>query len=234
MADQLLHSNSIKEIRIVDCSDKGDSVLYELRDVQLDVQAYTLHGDQPQHSGRRTIEQPQEEDLSQARIKLLPHSSLNAEWDSLVFDEANQIPARLLRFLTRMVTLAKQPTLNLSTLNWNRLVLLHGPPGTGKSTLCRALAQKLTIRLGKQFTIGKLVEVNTHTLLSKWFSESGKLVNKMFDTVHAMAEDESTLICVLLDEVESLAGSRERSASGVECVDGLRVSQLPSRGRGSS
>ena len=35
----------------------------------------------------------------------------------------------------------------------------------------------------------QLVEVNAHSLFSKWFSESGKLVNKLFGTILELVED---------------------------------------------
>jgi len=112
-----------------------------------------------------------------------------------------------------MVGMMKRPGLNVSTFNWNRLCLLHGPPGSGKSTLCRALAQKLSIRLGDVFANTVLVEINTNQMLSKYFGESGKLIGRTFDQIQAMAQDQATLICVVMDEVETIAGSRERSNS---------------------
>jgi hypothetical protein len=74
-------------------------------------------------------------------------------------------------------------------------------------------------------------------LFSKWFSESGKLVQKLFSHVTNMADNEETFVIImigmallslivlladLVDEVESLTGSR--TSGGSEPGDALRVS----------
>ena len=48
--------------------------------------------------------------------------------------------------------------------------------GQGKTSLAKALAQKLSIRLQQCYPLAQLVEINAHSLFSKWFSESAKLV----------------------------------------------------------
>ena len=69
---------------------------------------------------------------------------------------------------------------------------------SGKTSLCKALAQKLSIHLSDRYTYGQLLEINSHSLFSKWFSESGKLVQKMFDKIQVRV---LILICVFICNV---------------------------------
>ena len=221
LADGIKHEILLKCVEITDYTGPTHKTChYDLQTTHLDVQAYVLKPEDPP-SPRRSIGQTDDNEPPKARILELPNAALNDAWSSLVFDDA--LPARLLRYIVRMVSMMSQPGLNLSTFNWNRLCLLHGPPGSGKSTLCRALAQKLSIRLGNVFEKSFFIEINTNAMLSKYFGESGKLIGAMFERICSMAQDRKSLICVVMDEVETIAGSRIKAASGSECTDGMRA-----------
>lgn len=44
----------------------------------------------------------------------------------------------------------------------------------------------------------QLVEINAHSLFSKWFSESGKLVTKLFSRIQELLEPSSAFVCLLI------------------------------------
>jgi SpoVK/Ycf46/Vps4 family AAA+-type ATPase len=98
--------------------------------------------------------------------------------------------------------------------------LFAGPPGTGKTSISKALAHKLAIRLSDRFEYGQLVEINAHSLMSKFFSEvraaitdllrrcahvfqtlqSGKLVSGVFGKIRELLEERNSFVVVLIDE----------------------------------
>ena len=151
----------------------------------------------------------------------LPNRHLSGLWESIVLD--NVIKNNLLGYCSTSM-LFSDAFIDPNIISWNRMVLLYGPPGTGKTTLCKALAHKLFIRCSHgKYQSGILMEINSHSLFSKWFSESGKLVMKLFDQISEIAEDEECLVVVLIDEVESIASARSASARSNEPGDAVRV-----------
>jgi len=186
-----------------------------LPSAQLTYRVFKLHRQGPEVE---EISQPGEEEVPAAQHWLLPALEFQGAWENLVYD--TNIKSELLHFVETSLLLSDR-LVDPNIVGCNRVVLLHGPPGTGKTSLCKALAQKLSIRLSGRYTSSQLVEINSHSLFSKWFSESGKLVQKMFTEIKRLMEDPKSLVCVLIDEVESLTAARK--SSGTEPSDAMRV-----------
>ncbi|KZT72619.1 P-loop containing nucleoside triphosphate hydrolase protein [Daedalea quercina L-15889] len=160
------------------------------------------------------------EEIMAASVCELPALAWEGLWESLIYSD--DIKSKLLDYIYATVIFS-DADVDFNVVSWNRVVLLHGPPGTGKTSLCRALAQKLSIRLSHRYAHARLLEINSHSLFSRWFSESGKLVQRLFSSVMDMVEDEDTFVIVLIDEVESLTAARAGAMAGTEPSDALRV-----------
>lgn len=146
----------------------------------------------------------------------LPSRTLVGAWESLVLEPG--IKSFLLDYVTSGV-LFSSSGVDTNLISWNRIALLFGPPGSGKTTAARSLAQKLSIHLHAP---AQLLSIHANALFSKWFSESSRNVHNLFQQIQLLARTEKLLV-VHIDEVESLSASRAAAAAGCEPSDALRV-----------
>ncbi|XP_060637463.2 pachytene checkpoint protein 2 homolog [Anolis sagrei] len=210
-------TNNVQSIAIVDTELKlKERQPISLHKCSLSIHIFHLNEEAPSTENLEA----EDEDIIAANHWVLPTVEFHGLWDSLIYDV--EIKSNLLDYVTTTL-LFSDKNVDSNLISWNRVVLLHGPPGTGKTSLCKALAQKLTIRLSHRYRYGQLIEINSHSLFSKWFSESGKLVTKMFQKIQALIDDKDALVFVLIDEVESLTAARSAVRAGTEPSDAIRV-----------
>lgn len=73
-------------------------------------------------------------------------------------------------------------------------ILLYGPPGTGKTMLAKAIAKEVR---------GKIIDISSGSILSKWFSESEKNVIETFSKARDWSERKKEPVIIFVDEIHS-------------------------------
>lgn len=144
---------------------------------------------------------------------MMPDRRYAGLWDSIVVDDA--LKKRLLRSAALAMQLREKLPFEITALHG--IALLHGPPGTGKTTLGRGLAYQLA-----RFTQrkeAKFIEVNPHGLMSAEHGQSQQRVTELLtEHIPKLANRELPTV-VLLDEVESMVVARSEASLAANPAD---------------
>lgn len=122
------------------------------------------------------------------------------EETEITYDDVGGLDSVIDRLTELLVVPEQYPTLfENSNLQATRGVLLHGPPGNGKTLLARALATE---------TDRTFLSVRGPELKNKWFGESERRIRELFETA-----DEQAPSIVFFDELDAIAGDRNACSS---------------------
>lgn len=150
----------------------------------------------------------------------LPNIEFHGLWDVLHYE--NSLKQQLLDYTSTSLILS-DCQIDFNVINWNHLILLYGSPGTGKTSISRAISQKIGMRYCHRYEKIYLIEISAHSLFSKWFSESGKTVVKLFSKIKSLLEEPNSFVNIVIDEIESISSARKQSFGRNEPSDSIRV-----------
>ena len=147
-----------------------------------------------------------------ARRCRLPNEDFEPAWLSIKLPDG--VRERLLAQCLLSFTVRQKLPFEVAPLHG--LILLTGPPGTGKTTLGRGLANQVAKQLPG--TKSTYVEIDPHELTSSALGRSQQAVAKLFEqTIPELGMDGAGI--VLLDEVETLAVDRHQLSLEANPID---------------
>lgn len=202
-----------------------DETLYSLTKSTIEIFAYTLASEEDVQSqdgkdGDMDLPSLPYESIS------LPHQTFEGLWQTLIYQDP--VGELTLRTLTRAIKEQKDHPKLCLTSSWQNTILFYGPPGSGKTTLALALAQRLSIRLSRVFQETKLLQINAHALFSRFYGETTKNIGQLFRHISKLATDPEQLVVIIFDEVETVVASREKASQSNEPVEAVRACGSPS------
>ncbi|MBY5489920.1 AAA family ATPase [Rhizobium leguminosarum bv. viciae] len=146
------------------------------------------------------------------KITTLPNKGLADLWDSIIIEK--EMKQGLLS--QALLSLTLRSRVPRSVIPLHGIVLLTGLPGTGKTSLARGLAHRLSQALeGANL---RLLEIEPHSLASAAHGKTQQAVTDLFRQTISEAASSGPVI-VLLDEVETLAADRAKMSLEANPVD---------------
>jgi pachytene checkpoint protein 2 len=147
-------------------------------------------------------------------VHALPADHHDGPWDHIITPKG--VKERLLNHA--LLTMLHGPALATMAGLPHGLIILAGPPGTGKTTLARGLAQTAARAVAKRGAT-TYVEIDPHAFPSELLGESQRNITQlMMDTIPELAARRPHTV-VLVDEVESFAVRRSSASFGANPVD---------------